>query len=144
MAVDGEKTDQLVALGTGEDRRVHHRVIQVLALDGGVIAEHNITFVEIVPAVDFQAVPHCHADGIGHEDRHAAGALGQQLSLGADKAHRVILVFINVRAERRARHIGVDLIADGNNPVPDHFQSYRIDRNPTQWLNSYLAHSNPQ
>jgi hypothetical protein len=28
--------------------------------------------------------------------------------------------------------------------MPDHFQSYRIDRRPTQWLNGYLAHSNPR
>src|SRR5262245_6560781 len=144
MAVDGEKTDQLVALGASEDRRVHHRIIKVLALDGGVIAEDNVALVEIVSAVDFQPVLHRHADGIGNKDWHAASALGQQLSLDTNKAHRVVLVFIDVRAECRARHIGVDLIADGDNAMPDHLQCYGIDRNPTQWLNGYLAHSNPR
>ena len=134
VAVDGEKTDQLIAVGTGEDRRVHDRVIKMLALDRRVIAEHNITFVEIFSAIDFQSVPHRHAHGIGDEDRHAAGALRQQFAVGADEAHGVVLVFVDVRAERRARHIGIDLIADGNDAMPDHFQSYRIDRDRFRWL----------
>src|SRR5262245_61816690 len=100
----------------------------MLALDGSMIAEDNITLVEIVAAVDFQSVLYRHADGIGNKDRHAAGALGQQLSLNANKAHSVVLVFIDVRAEGRTRHVGVDLIADGDNAMPDHLQGYGIDR----------------
>src|SRR5262245_14207599 len=99
----------------------------MLALNRSMIAEDNIAFVEIVAAVDFQPVLHGHADGIGNKDRHAAGALGQQLSPNANKANRVVLVFVDVRAECRARHIGVDLIADGDNAMPDHLQGYGID-----------------
>jgi hypothetical protein len=48
----------------------------MLPLDRGVIAEDNISLVKLVSAIDLQAVEYCHADGIGYEDRHAAGALG--------------------------------------------------------------------
>jgi hypothetical protein len=48
-------------------------------------------------------------------------------AVDADEADRVILIFVNVRAERRARHVGVDLIADRNDAVADHFESDRID-----------------
>src|SRR5262245_6926274 len=108
----------------------------MLALDRSMIAEDNITLVEIVTAVDFQPVLYRHADGIGNKDRHAAGALGQQLSLNANKANGVVLVFVDVRAECRARHIGVDLIADGDNAMADHFKGYRIHRNPFGFLQS--------
>src|SRR5215467_425629 len=99
----------------------------MLALDGSMIAEDNIALVEIVAAVNFQPVLYRHADGIGNKDRHAASALGQQLSLNANKADRVVLVFVDVRAECRTRHVGVDLIADGDNTMPDHLQGYGID-----------------
>src|SRR5215813_14685424 len=108
----------------------------MLALNGSMIAENNVALVKIVAAVDFQSVLYRHADGIGDKDRHAAGALGQQLSLNANKANRVVLVFVDVRAECRARHIGVDLIADGDNAMPDHFKGYRIHRNPFGFLQS--------
>ena len=45
----------------------------------------------------------------------------------ADETHGVIFVFVNIRAERRARHVGVDLIADRNDAVANHFQGDRID-----------------
>src|SRR5262245_31525290 len=108
----------------------------MLALDGSMIAEANITLVEIVAAVDFYSVLYRHADGIGNKDRHAAGALGQQLSLNTNKANGVVLVFVDVRAECRARHIGVDLIADRDNAMADHFKGYRIYRNPFGFLQS--------
>ena len=34
------------ALGAGIDRRVHHGVVEVLALHGGVIAEHHVAVVQ--------------------------------------------------------------------------------------------------
>src|SRR5215510_5367044 len=99
----------------------------MLALDRSMIAEDNIALVEIVTAVDFQPVLYRHADGIGNKDRHAAGALGQQLSLDANKPNRVVLVLVDIWAECRAGHIGVDLIADGDNAMPDHLEGYGID-----------------
>src|SRR5215510_11663756 len=99
----------------------------MLALNGSMIAENNVALVKIVAAVDFQSVLYCHADGIGNKERHTACALGQQLSLNANKADRVVLVFVDVGAECGARHIGVDLIADGDNAMPDHLQGYGID-----------------
>src|SRR5262245_1791534 len=107
-----------------------------------MVANHDVALVEILPAIDFQPVLHRHADRIGNKNWHAAGALGQQFSFGADEAYRVIFVFVDVRTECRARHIGIDLITDGNYSMPDHFQSYRIDRNSFQGLpNRRLAHS---
>src|SRR5215813_1170622 len=100
----------------------------MLALNGSMIAENNVALVKIVAAVDFHSVLYRHADGIGNKDRHTACALSQQLSLNANKADRVVLVFVYVRAECRTRHVGVDLIADGDNPVADHLQGYGIDR----------------
>src|SRR5581483_2372226 len=67
----------------------------------------------------------------GDEYRHAAGRLRQQLALRADEAHRVIFVFVNVGAKRRARHVGVDLIADRNDAVADDFERDRIDGRAT-------------
>src|SRR5215467_10920777 len=114
----------------------------MLALNGSMIAENNVALVKIVAAVDFQSVLYRHADGIGNKDRHAAVALGQQLSLNANKADGVVLVFVDVRAECRTRHVGVDLIADGDNPVADYFQSYRINRDRFRVLASCkLIHS---
>jgi hypothetical protein len=54
----------------------------------------------------------CRADGVGDEDRHAAGALRDQLAVGAHEADRKVFVFINVGTESRARDIGIDLISD--------------------------------
>ena len=75
MAVDGEKADQLIAIGTGKDRRVHDRVVEMLPLNRRVIADDYVAFVEIFLAVGLQTVAHRYADRIGNEDRHAAGAL---------------------------------------------------------------------
>ena len=79
MHVDGEEADQFCAPRPGEDRRVHHRIVEMLALHGGVIAEHDVAVVQTRAAVDLQAVAHRHADRIGNEGRHAAGALREQL-----------------------------------------------------------------
>src|SRR5215510_8731569 len=100
----------------------------MLALNGSMIAENNVALVKIVAAVDFQSVLYRHADGIGNKDRHTACALGQQLSLNANKADRVVLVFVDVRAECRARHVGVYLIAYRNDSMTNHLQGYGIDR----------------
>jgi hypothetical protein len=43
------------------------------------------------------------------------------------KPTAVIFVFVNIRAKRRARHIGVDLVTDRNDPMTNHFQGDRID-----------------
>ena len=47
----------------------------MLPLNRRVIADDYVAFVEIFPAVGLQTVAHRHADRIGNEDRHAAGAL---------------------------------------------------------------------
>ena len=47
--------------------------------------------------------------------------------VGADEADGVVFVFVDIGAKRRARHVGVDLIADRNDAMADHFQSDRVD-----------------
>ena len=46
MHIDREKADQRLGRGPGIDRRVHHRVVEMLALHGGVIADDDIAFDE--------------------------------------------------------------------------------------------------
>ncbi len=43
------------------------------------------------------------------------------------KSDGKVFVFVDVRAERRARNIGVDLIGDRDDAVADHFEGDRID-----------------
>ena len=44
--IDGKEADQACALRPGIDRRVHHGVVQMLALNRGVIAEHDVAVVQ--------------------------------------------------------------------------------------------------
>ncbi len=127
MTVDRKEADQIVALVASEHRRVHYGVVQVLPLHRGVVADDDIPVVDIFPAVDFQAVTHSHSDRVGDKHRHAAGRLGQEFAGGADEANGVVFVFVNIGAESRARHVGVDLIADRNDAMADDFQSDRVD-----------------
>ena len=115
------------AIRPGIDRRVHHRVVEVLALHRGVIAEHDVAVMQPLLAVDLQSVAHRHADGVGDERRHAAGALRDQLAVGADEADGEVVVLVDVGRERRALDVGVDLVGDRDEPVPDHFERDRID-----------------
>ena len=59
----------------------------------------------------------------------------------ADESDGVVFVLVNIRAERRARHVGVDLIADRNNAVANHFQSDRIDLAALRRLSARLLDS---
>ena len=43
-----KKPISVCALRTGIDRRIHHRVVEVLALHRGVIAEHHIAMMQPV------------------------------------------------------------------------------------------------
>ena len=80
----------------GKDRRVHHRVVEVLALHGGVIAEHDVAVMQPLAAVDRKPVAHRHADRVGDERRHAAGALRDQLPVGVGQADREVVVLVDV------------------------------------------------
>ena len=84
----------------------------MLALHRRVVADDDVALVQIFPAVDFQTVFHRHAHRVGDEHRHAAGGLRKQFARGADESDGIVLVLVDIRAERRARHVGVDLVAD--------------------------------
>src|SRR5262245_29434293 len=100
----------------------------MLTLHRGVIADDDIALVQVLSAIYRHAVFHRRADGIGNEHRHAAGGLREQFANGADKADRVVFVLVNIRAERRARHVGVDLIADRDDAMADDFERDRVYR----------------
>ena len=52
VTIDGEESDQLIALGAGKNRCVHDRVIEMLPLHGGMIADDHVAFVQILATVD--------------------------------------------------------------------------------------------
>jgi len=60
----------------------------MLTLNRGMIAHYHVAVVKAGGAVGCQPVAHRHADGVGDEDRHAAGALRDQVAVGADEADR--------------------------------------------------------
>ena len=125
--VDGEKADERLFRRPGKDRRVHHGVVQMLPLHGGVIAQHKVATVQTIFAVHRETVAHRHADRVGDKHRNTAGALRDQLAVGSGEAHGKIFVFVNIRAKRRARDVGVDLIGDRHQSVADHFEGDRVD-----------------
>ena len=84
----------------------------MLTLNRGVIAQHDVAVVQPFAAIDSEPVAHGHADGVGDEDRHAAGALRDQVAVGAHEADRKVFIFVNVGTKSRARDIGIDLISD--------------------------------
>ncbi len=49
-----------------------------------MIAQNDITMVQSLATIDGEAVAYRHTDGIGNEHWHAAGALGDQLTVRAD------------------------------------------------------------
>ncbi len=137
-----KKPIKRAALRPGVDRRVHHRVVEVLALHRGVVAEHDVAVMQPLLAVDLQSVAHRHADRVGDERRHAASALRDQLALGADQPDGEIVVLVDIGRERRALDVGVDLVGDRDEAVADHFQRDRIDseRNVAR---EFLHHRSP-
>src|SRR5688500_3650681 len=127
MDVDLAKTDQRAVRGSGVDRRVHDRVVQMLALNRRVIAQNHVAALQAPATVDGKAVAHGHADRVGDEDGHAAGALRDQLAIGAYESDGEIFVLVDVGTESRARDVRIDLIGDRNNAVADHFEGDGID-----------------
>ena len=110
--IDGKEANQGGALRPGIDRSVHHGIVEMLTLNCGVITHHHVAVVKAGGAVGCQAVAHRHADGVGDKDWHAAGALRDQVAVGAHEADRKVFIFVNVGTESRARDIGIDLISD--------------------------------
>src|SRR5436190_1037598 len=50
--IDGEEADQARALRSGMDRRVHDRVVEMLALHGRMVAQHHVAMVQALAPVD--------------------------------------------------------------------------------------------
>src|SRR5262245_1123787 len=73
--IDGKEANQNGALWSGIDWSVHHRIVQMLSLNRGMVAYHHVAVVEAGGAIGRQTVAHRHADGVGNEDWHTAGAL---------------------------------------------------------------------
>src|SRR5262249_15662229 len=73
--VDGKEANQNGALWSGVDWSVHHRIVQMLSLNRGMVAYPHVAGVGGGGPVGCQTVAHRHADGVGDEDRHTAGAL---------------------------------------------------------------------
>src|SRR5215510_14731313 len=73
--IDGKEANQNGALWSGIDWSVHHRVVKMLSLNRGMVAYHHVAVVEAGGAIGCQTVAHRHADGVGDEDWHTAGAL---------------------------------------------------------------------
>ena len=114
-------------IGAGVDRRVHNGVVQMLALNRRVIAQDHVAAMQSLAAIDGKAVAHGHADRVGDEHRHAAGALRDQLAIRADESDSEVFILVDVGTESRARDVGVDLIGDRNDAVADHFEGDGVD-----------------
>ena len=64
--IDGKEADQRHgALRPGIDRSVHHGIVQMLALNRGVIAQYDVAAVQTARNHKQRAVAHRHADGVG-------------------------------------------------------------------------------
>ena len=74
----------------------------MLALNCRVIAQDHVAVVQTLAPVDGQSIADRHAHRIGDEHRHAAGALGDQLTVCADQPDGKIFVFVNIGTEGRA------------------------------------------
>ena len=138
--IDGEEADQGVALGPDMDGRVHDGVVEVLALHRRVVAEHHVAGVKPLAPVDLQSVAHRHADRVGDERRHAAGALRDQLSVGVGEPDREVVVLVDIGAERGALDVGVDLVGDRHQAMPDHFERDRVDGEPRILMAGKVLH----
>ena len=84
MHIDREETDQRAKIGPGVYRRLHHGVVQMLALNSSVIAQNDVAMVQALTSVDGEAVAYRHTDGICDKNWHAASALRDQLAVRAD------------------------------------------------------------
>ncbi len=80
-----------------------------------------------VESVDRKPVANRHADRIGDKRRHPAGTLGDEMSRGADEADGKVIIFVDVRTECRPFDVGVDLIGDGDEPMPNNFHRNGVD-----------------
>src|SRR5688572_24122651 len=130
MDIDGEKSHQAATAGAGVNRRIHHGVVQMLSLNRRMIAQEHVTVLQALATIDGKAIAHRHADRIGNEDRHAAGALGDQLTIRAYQPNGEIFILVYVRAEGRARDVRVNLIGDRNDAMTDDFEGDGIGGRP--------------
>ena len=126
MHVDAEEADHLVAVPAGVDRRVHHRIVEMLPLHGRMVAEDEVAVLQPVQPVDVEPIDHRAADAVGDECRDAFLALGDEIAVGADEGDRVIAIFGDVMAECHAGDIGLDLIGDGDDAVAQHLDGDQI------------------
>ena len=123
-----EADQQSLPQTVGMDRRVHGDVVEMLADGAGIVGDDHVAVVQIVPAVELQPVLHRGAHDVGDEHRHAGRALADEVAVRVDDADRIVLVFVDVGAERRARDVDVDLVGDGDQAPPDHLDGDRIER----------------
>ena len=82
---------------------------------------------QALTAIDGKTIAHRHADRVGNEDRHTAGALGDELTIRTYQPNGEIFVLVYVRTKGRARDVRVDLIGDRNDAVTDDFEGDGID-----------------
>ena len=115
------------------DWRVHGDVVEVLADRSGVIGYDDVTLVKLVRAVELQPVLNRRAHHIGNEHRHARGALADQVAVRIHDTHCVVLVFVDVRAERGSCDVYVDFVGDGHKPPPNHFNGDGVERLRCSW-----------
>jgi hypothetical protein len=66
-----------------------------------------------------KAIAHRHADRVGNEDRHTAGALGDEITIRTYQPNGEIFILVYVRAEGRTGDVRVDLIGDRDDAVTD-------------------------
>src|SRR5262249_7661730 len=59
-------------------------------------------------------------------------------TVGIGKSDREVVVFVNIRAERRPLDVSVDLVGDRHEAMADHFQRDRVDgKGPGAFLHGY-------
>ena len=83
---------------------------------------------DLIEAVQRQAIEHRQTQDIGQKDRNAPARLGDQAALGIDHAYRIVLVLVDKGAVGGARQVGLDLIGNRLQQLADDFQGDRIDR----------------
>src|SRR5215475_12253956 len=67
--IDGKEANQNGTLWSGIDGCVHHRIVQVLSLNRGMIAQNDVAVMQALAAINSQTIAHRHTDGVGDEDR---------------------------------------------------------------------------
>ena len=101
--------------------RVHNGIIQMLALNGSMVTQNYVTLMKSGFTINFQTIADCCADSVCHEDGHTTIALSDQPSVRIGHSDRIILIFVDIRAECCSRNICVNLVVDRDNPMPDYF-----------------------